>query len=92
MLWSSYNYVAREIVARRILSKYHSTINNFIIFGHPLFRSKEERRNLPRKDKSDWFRDDGTTATLVVPTTEGSTLAINLRKTIEFEVQTSNSK
>ena len=40
MLWSGYNYVAREIVARWILAKYHSTVNNFVIFGRPLFRSK----------------------------------------------------
>ena len=83
MLWSGYNYVARDIVARRILAKYHSNFDNYIIFGCPLFRSKEERRNLPRKDKSDWFRDDGTTATLAVPTTEGSTLAKTLRQTIK---------
>ena len=82
MLWSGYNFAAREIVANRILAKYHSTVTNYVIFGRPLFRSKEERRSLPKKDKSDWFRDDGTTATLAVPTTEGSTLAKTLRKTL----------
>ena len=36
---------------------------------------KEERRKLPRDVKTNWFRSGGHTATIMVPTTPGSTLA-----------------
>ena len=57
-------------------------MRNYRELGRPIYRSREERNLLPRKDKTDWFRDDGTTATLSVPSTPGSSLANIIRKTV----------
>ena len=82
MMWSGQGYKSREIVAKRILAKHNSTMRNYWDLGRPIYRSREERLAIPRKDMTDWFRDDGTTAIMMVPTTTGSKLVRELRDTI----------
>ena len=81
MLWSRYGYQSKKILAKRILAKYKSKVRNYRELGRPTYRSREERNLLPRKDKTDWFRDNGTTATLSVPSTPGTSLGNIIKKT-----------
>ena len=83
MMWSGHGYTSREIVANRILARYNSNMRNFLELGRPIYRSREERRLLPKKDKTNWFREDGTTATMAVPSTLGSSLANIIRNVIK---------
>ena len=83
MMWAGYNSKARETVATRILAKYNSNITNYEEYGRPIYRSKAERKLQVKPDKSDWFRGDGTTTTLVVPTTHNSELARIIRNTLK---------
>ena len=50
--------------------------------GKPLYRSKEERKNVIKKDKSNWFRAEGATTTITVPTTNNSFLAKQLKEVL----------
>ena len=50
--------------------------------GRPLYRSKNERKLLVRTDKADLLRCDSSTATLMIPTTDGSKLAKLIRETL----------
>ena len=75
MMWAGHNAKARELVARRVIAKYDSNMSNYYDLGRPIHRSKDERKLQLKPDKADWFRSDGTTTTMVVPTTAGSRLA-----------------
>ena len=72
----------REIVGRRVLAKHTNNLRNYREQNRPLYRSKEERRTYERPDKSNWFRNEGATATITVPFTRGSELAKELRNAL----------
>ena len=74
-----YGENTREIVARRTLGKVRMNEWNHKHLKRPLYRSKEERSNCVREDKSTWFRKMGATTRLMVPTTKNSFLAKKLR-------------
>ena len=75
MMWGGYTPKVREIVARRVLAKHTNNLRNYREQNRPLYRSKEERRTYERPDKSNWFCNEGATATITVPCTRGSELA-----------------
>ena len=79
MRWGGYSQQTREIVARRVVGKLEMNEFNRIHLGRPLYRTKEERRENDKPDKSTWFRSQGATTTLMVPSTAGSELAKRLR-------------
>lgn len=83
MKWGGYSIHQREIVARRILAKYHNNISNYRDTGRPLYRSKEERASILKEDKTSWFRKTGATATFTIPYTPGSQLAKLVRNAIK---------
>ena len=70
MMWGGYTPKIREIVARRVLAKYTNNLRNFREQGRPLYRSKYERNQVMKPDKTNWFRKEGATATLTVPCTK----------------------
>ena len=82
MMWGGYTPKIREIVARRVLAKYTNNLRNFREQGRPLYRSKYERNQVMKPDKTNWFRKEGATATLTVPCTRNSQLAKDLRKAL----------
>ena len=82
MLWAGYGYKDREIVTRRILAKVENDRKSNVLEGRPYYRSKAQRKQVLKTDKATWFRDKGATATLMVPTTQGSTLAKRLREVV----------
>ena len=92
MMWSGHNRSARELVATRILAKFDSNMRNYNELNRPLYRSKAERRLQEKPDKSDWFRTDGTTTTVVVPTTAGSQLANRVRECIKNNLRPKGTK
>ena len=82
MKGASFGQNQREIVAKRILGKVEMNNWNLEHLGRPLYRSKEERRQKVKEDKSTWFRAEGATTTVTVPTTEKSILAKQLREVL----------
>ena len=82
MKWAGFGQNQREIVAKRILGKVEMNNWNLEHLGRPLYRSKEERRLKVKEDKSSWFRAEGATTTVTVPTTENSILAKQLREVL----------
>ena len=52
MMWGGYSGKQREIVARRVLARYHTNLNNFRHQGRPLYRIKEGRVNILKPDKT----------------------------------------
>ena len=52
MMWGGYSGKQRKIVVRRVLARYHTNLNNFRHHGRPLYRSKEERVNILKPDKT----------------------------------------
>ena len=52
MSWSGHKRKKREIVAKRILAKQENDRLNFELEGKPYYRSKEERRQNIKGDKS----------------------------------------
>ena len=70
-------------MAIRIVAKRNTNLENLRSLGRPLYRNKEERRKVPRDDKTNWFRNGGHTATIMVPTTPGSILAKGLRELLK---------
>ena len=82
MMWCGYSTKDREIVANRIIEKQKNDRISNQIEGRPIHRSKNERKEQIKKDKSTWFREMGATTTLVVPMSQNSRLAKNLREVI----------
>ena len=82
MSWAGYSQKDREIVAKRILAKQDSDQISYITEGKPFYRSKEERRENLKADKSTWFRALGATTTLRIPMTRNSGLAKRLREVV----------
>ena len=82
MKWAGFGQNQREIVAKRILGKVEMNNWNLEHLGRPLYRYKEERRLKVKEDKSSWFRAEGATTTVTVPTTENSILAKQLREVL----------
>ena len=80
--WAGYSQKDREIVAKRILAKQDSDQISYITEGKPFYRSKEERRENLKADKSTWFRALGATTTLRIPMTRNSGLAKRLREVV----------
>ena len=82
-MWSGHGEGVREIVARRALSRYFNNLKNYEQTGRPLYRSMAERKDFIKENKATWFRQEGATATLMVPWTPDSALAKGLRKVLE---------
>ena len=80
MMWSGYNQHQREIVTRRVLSKYHNDLNNIRETARPIYRSREQRALTDKPNTNLWFRKTGATATFTVPYTTDSKLAKTIRK------------
>ena len=80
MYWARYPESVRRTVATRIVAKWNTNLESLKSLGRPIYRNKEERRKLPRDDKTNWFRSGGHTATIMVPVTPGSTLAKGLQE------------
>ena len=74
-----YSENSREVVARRTLGKIRMNEWNNKHLNRPLYRTKEQRKNILKEDKGTWFRKMGATSTLMVPTTKDSFLAKKLR-------------
>ena len=72
MKWAGYNQEVRSTVVTRVLARYDQNITNYKESGRPLYRSREQRTLNPKKNKAEWFRDGGATATVTVPCTPGS--------------------
>ena len=53
-------------------------LNNYTNLGRPLYRTRKERKQIQKLDKTNWFRSEGATATITVPSTRNSTLAKEL--------------
>ena len=51
LMWDGYSETTREIMARRLLAKYQTNLDNFENEGRPLYRSKEMRAMDPKPDK-----------------------------------------
>ena len=51
MLWSGYSEKIREVVARRALAKLESDWDNFTSLGRPLYRTREERKQIQKPNK-----------------------------------------
>ena len=83
MLWSGYSEKTRELLATRILARYSQNIRNFTELSRPLYRSRSMRQEVVKVDKSTWFREQGATAVLMLPTTRGSELAKRVRRMLE---------
>ena len=81
-MWDGYSESTREIIARRILARYHNNLDNLEKEGRPLYRSKEMRAMDLKQDKATWFRTQGATATIQVPCTKNSILAKKVRELI----------
>ena len=77
-----YTPKVREVVARRILAKHTNDLRNYLEQNRPIYRSIEERNEVTRPDKSNWFRKEGETATITLPCTRGSELAKLLREAL----------
>ena len=73
----------RETVAQRSLSRYFNNIRNLEVENRPLYRLIEDRKMIIKENKATWFRQEGATATLMVPWTPQSILAKCLRKVVE---------
>ena len=69
-------------MARRILAKLENDIYNEKFLGRPRYRDKETRRQQVKPDKATWFREDGSTATIMLPSSSGSKLANEVRATL----------
>ena len=82
MQWAGYAERHREIVARRVLGKIEMNQYNLKNLGKPLYRSKQERKEVIKKDKSNWFREEGATTTITVPSTTNSFLAKQLKEVV----------
>ena len=82
MVWSGYSQKVREIVARRSLAKLESDWDNLETLGRSLYRSREQRRQTQKADKTNWFRSMGATTTITIPTTKNSELAKRLKLTL----------
>ena len=82
MYWAGYRRKDREIVSKRILAKQENDRVNHETEGKEYYRTKEERRQTFKTNKATWFRAAGATTILMVPMTNNSTLAKNLRETI----------
>ena len=82
MLWGGYSEKVREIVARRILAKLDNNLYNEKHLGRPRYRDKDVRRQQTKPDKATWFREDGSTATIMLPSSSGSRLAKEVRATL----------
>ena len=83
IMWSGHSEGVREIVARRLLSRYFNNLKNYEETRRQLYRSIEERKEFVKENKATWFRQEGATATLMVPWTPDSSLAKGLRKVLE---------
>ena len=79
-MWGGYTPKVRKIVVRRILAKYTSNLQNLRKQGRPLYRSKAQRAEIVKADKTNWLRSEQATATITVPSTRNSTLAKDLRQ------------
>ena len=73
----------RPAMIQRVLARFDMNITNFKTQGRPLYRSREDRINLPRENKATWFREGGATATIAIPCTPGSTLATQIRQVLQ---------
>ena len=82
MMWARYGENSRKIVAERILGKIDNNMRNLNHLNRPLYRSKKQRAESTKVDKSTWFRKEGATATLTVPETQGSSLVKRLRMAV----------
>ena len=69
MMWAKYPVSSREIVARRSLAKLDMDLHNHSHLGRPIYRSKQERNQVTKKNKANWFRGSGATTTFTVPST-----------------------
>ena len=74
-----YSEKTREIVAKRTLGKIRMNQWNHEHLQRPLYRTKEQRKDILKEDKGTWFRKMGATSTLMVPTSKDSLLAKKLR-------------
>ena len=83
MYWGSYTTSQRTPVAKRILARHENNLTNYKELGRLLYRDKETKSKLVKEDKSSWFRKLGATATIMVPTTPGSSLANGLREVLK---------
>ena len=84
MMWAGYNENMRVLVGTRILERMDTNLFNYLNLERPLYRSKAERKNRVKEDKSSWYRKNGCTATITVPTTPGSELARRVRETLQL--------
>ena len=57
-------------------------MRNLNHLNRPLYRSKKQRAESTKVDKSIWFGKEGATATLTVPETQGSSLVKRLRMAV----------
>ena len=78
MMWARYGENSRKIVAERILGKIDNNVRNLNHLNRPLYRSRKQRAESTKVDKSTWFRKEIATATLTVPETQGSSLVKRL--------------
>ena len=83
MYWGGYSTSQRTLVATRILARHQNNLTNLEEQGRPLYRDKETRMRLVKEDKGSWFRKLGATATIMVPTTPGSSLAKGIREILK---------
>ena len=74
----------RTMIITRVLARYQNSLKNHLNKSRKMYRSRVEREATSNTtDKSSWFKKDGFTNTLAIPTTPGGRLAALVRKTLE---------
>ena len=88
MYWARYPETVQRTVATRIVAKRNTNLENLRSIGRPIYRNKEERRKVPRDDKTNWFRNGGHTAAIMVATTPGYIMAKGIRELLKENQRT----
>ena len=89
MMRAGHNQPFRETVLSRILARYDNNLKLNNEENKPIYRSKPERIEQKLKEgiknKSNWYREGGFTATLSIPTTSGDKLITSVKEAIKRE-------
>ena len=66
MNWTSYRPETRKVLMRRVLARHDGNLENLRELGKPLYRTRVERQNKVKPDKTNMVRTGGDIATITV--------------------------